>query len=74
MTSKAEYEANIFASDLLIDDDEILSLIYEEREIYNIAGELSVDINLALIKVAELRKRGHDLRELYRPPSDFLRK
>ena len=73
MQSRSEYEANIFAADLMIDDDEILSLIYDEYDICHIAGELNVDINLVLIKVAELRKRGHELREIDRPRSDFLR-
>jgi len=73
MQSRAEYEANIFAADLMIDDDEILSLIYDEYDICQIAGELQVDINLVLIKVDELRKRGHEIRAQDRPYADFLR-
>jgi len=72
MKTRPEYEANIFASELLIDDDDILELVKEERDICHIAGELGEDINLVLIKIDELRKRGHDLRVPYRPQSDFL--
>ena len=74
MRSRPEYEANIFAGELLIDDEEILSLIYDGYDIVRIAAELQADINLVLIKVDELRKRGYDVRAPYRPQSDFLRR
>ena len=69
---KPEYEANIFASELLIDDDEILDLINSDYDLHLIAGELSVDFRLVLIKVDELRLRGYNVRVPYRPQSDFL--
>jgi len=72
MRTRPEYEANIFASELLIDDNEILALVKEEPDICYIARELGEDINLVLIKIDELRKRGYDLRVPYRPQSDFL--
>ena len=72
MQSKPEYEANIFASELLIDDSDIFSLIENEYDIYQMASEIGEDMNLILIKIDELRKRGHDLRVPYRPQSDFL--
>ena len=71
--SRTEYEANIFASDLLIDDDEILTLINEDYDICHIAGELDADINIVLIKVDELRRRGYNVKAPYRPRSDFLK-
>ena len=74
MKSRPEYEANVFAGELLIDDEEILSLIYDGCDIVHIASELQVDINLVLIKVDELRKRGYDVQTPYRPQSDFLRR
>lgn len=74
MQSRPEYEANIFASELLIGDDEIFELIKEERDIYHIANELGEDMNLVLIKIDELRKKGYDLRVPYRPQSNFLGK
>ena len=72
MRTRPEYEANIFASALLIDDRDILRLIREEHDICQIAGELDADINLVLIKIDELRRQGYDLRVPYRPPADFL--
>jgi len=72
MRNRPEYEANIFAGELLIDDNAIFSLIEDERDIYQMAGELDADMNLVLIKIDELRKRGFDVRAPYRPQSDFL--
>jgi Zn-dependent peptidase ImmA (M78 family) len=72
MRTRPEYEANIFAAELLIADEDIVELIKEERDICHIAAELGEDINLVLIKIDELRRRGYDLRVPYRPRSDFL--
>ena len=72
MRSKPEYEANIFAAELLIDGDDLLSLIYDGYEFNHIARELGVDINLMLIKTDELRNQGYPVRVPYRPHSDFL--
>lgn len=74
MRSRPEYEANIFASELLIDDGDIFSLLEDEYDIYQIAGEIGEDMNLILIKIDELRKQGYDVRAPYRPQSDFLGK
>jgi len=72
MRSRPEYEANIFASELLIDDDDIFALVKNGCDIYQIANEIGADINLVLIKIDELRKQGYDLRVPYRPRADFL--
>ena len=74
MKTRPEYEANIFASELLINDADILELVKEGRDICYIAAELGEDINLVLIKLDELRKQGYDLKVPYRPQSDFLGK
>jgi len=72
MRSRPEYEANIFAGELLIDDDEVLALVEDGYDVCQIADELGEDMNLVLIKIDELRKQGHDLSVPYRPASDFL--
>ena len=73
MRTRPEYEANIFACELLIDNNDILPLINNEYDIYQIAGELGEDMNLVLIKLDELRKQGYDVRAPYRPNADFLK-
>ena len=72
MRTRPEYEANIFASELLLDNDDIFPLLYDEYDICQIAGALDEDMNLVLIKIDELRKQGYDVRAPYRPRSDFL--
>ena len=72
MRSRPEYEANIFAGELLIDDADIFSLVEKGYDICQMSSELDEDMNLLLIKIDELRKRGYDLRVPYRPQSDFL--
>lgn len=72
MRSKPEYEANIFASELLVDDSDIFSLIENDYDIFQMAKALGEDMNLILIKIDELRKQGHELRVPYRPRADFL--
>lgn len=72
MRLRPEYEANIFAADLLINDDYIFELIDNGFDIEQIARELNVDMNLVLIKIDSLRLQGYDVRAPYRPRSDFL--
>lgn len=73
MSSKPEYEANIFAAELLIDEDSLFELFKYEYDLNHIARALEVDFNLLLIKTDELRKQDYEVRVPYRPQSDFLR-
>lgn len=74
MQLRPEYEANVFASNLLIDDEDILLRLYGEQEISQIAGELEVDMNLVAIKIEELRKQGHKFRAPFLPQANFMGK
>lgn len=63
MTARPEYEANVFAAELLIDDEEIREL----TEVYGYDAEqaaaaLGLDVNLVVIKVASMIERGFDYR------------
>ena len=60
--SRLEYEANLFAAQLSLDDNEILDLIYMGKDVSSIAGELSSDINLIALKVSALASMGYDFR------------
>ena len=73
MKNRHEYEANTFAAELRIDDNEILELIKYGSDIYQISGELAVDMNHVLIKIDNLRQQGYDVRAPYRPNSNFLK-
>ena len=63
MTSRREYEANIFASELLLDDGEVLDYVSKGYDSMQIAKATSTDINLVALKVDSLIRNGHTLRE-----------
>ena len=62
MNSIQEYEANVFAANLLLEDEAVLELVYDGYNIVQIAAELQSDVNLVALKVDYLIRKGHDLR------------
>ena len=71
-TDTWEYEANLFASHIILPDEKILPLIYEGYSEESIAGMFQTDINLVSIKVFDLTRRGHNL-DCLSYDSNFLR-
>jgi hypothetical protein len=74
MKSRPEYEANLFASEILLPDDAIFSYAHEGYDIEQIARILYTDINLIALKMASMNSRGYQFRTVYDPKSDFLKK
>lgn len=73
MTTRPEYEANIVAAEILIDNEELLDYIYTYRySAEQIARAMDTDINLVALKIAHLAELGYDLRPVNHR-SDFLR-
>lgn len=70
MSSRLEYEANIFASELLISDD----LIERENDFFALAKRLGVPPDILSFKLLSLKKRGFDLELPFVPDSVFLKK
>ena len=73
MTSRPEFEANLFASELLLDTDEVLDLVYNyDYNATQIAIKLNSDENLVAMKIANLNRNGYKFRE---PPikNNFLK-
>ena len=73
MSTRPEYEANIVAAEILLDNDELLDYIY--TYIYSaeqIAKAMDTDINLVALKIAHLTEIGYDLRHIDHR-SDFLK-
>lgn len=65
MASRPEYEANVFASEILLPDDEILEHIYNGYDSQQIACMMHSDINLVALKAATLDfKRGYGFRNI----------
>lgn len=74
MKDTTEYEANAFASHILLDNDEVYSLAKEGYDVVDIAKSQNTDINLMLIKMQEMNKLGYDFNIPYNPDSRFFRK
>ena len=60
---RMEYEANMFAAQIALPDDEILEYIYGGYDVGQIARIMCSDINLVALKVSELNMQGHRFRE-----------
>lgn len=73
MTTVPEYEANIVAANILLDNDELLDYIYHYGySAEQIARVMGTDINLVALKIAHLNELGHGLRRIGHR-SDFLK-
>ena len=73
-TLPAEYEANIFAAELLIDDKELLKLLNDEdKSFFGVARELSVPAPLLDFKFRVLKHKGYRIEAPYIANGDFLK-
>ena len=73
MTTRPEYEANVFAASFLLDEDRMLELIYQYHyDAEQIAKAMNSDINLVALKAAELARCGYRLNSL-ESRADFLK-
>ena len=57
---KTEYEANVFAAHLLIDDDELLDILTEGYDVLKAAMILEVNLILLNIKLSEMNREGYN--------------
>jgi Zn-dependent peptidase ImmA (M78 family) len=72
MKQRPEYEANVFAAELLLPDERVLELSASGLDIKQISRVLCTDVNLVAIKLSALAERGYVFRQFdYR--SDFLK-
>jgi len=72
MSTRQEYEANVFAASLLLDDETMLEYIKNGYDAEQIASATRTDINLVALKVDTLIREGYPLREQWYD-SRFLR-
>ena len=73
MKSRPEYEANLFASEILLPDDIILNLARDGYDIEQISKELCTDINLIALKVSSMNTRGYRFNTIDSPKCNFLK-
>lgn len=72
MKSKPEYEANMFAAELLLDDEEVNDILQMEYDFFQSAKYLYVDENLLSIKMYSMNERGYDFNIPIKHDSCFL--
>ena len=60
MRDKTEYEANVFAANLLINEVEMIGLLKEGRSAYETAMILKTEPNLLDIKLANMNTMGYN--------------
>ena len=72
--SVTEYEANVFAAELLLKDEDVLELLNEDTSFFGVASNLLIPPELLDFKFRVLKRKGYQFRE---PPmqsdSKFLR-
>jgi Zn-dependent peptidase ImmA (M78 family) len=64
MTSRCEYEANVFAAELTLPDEDTIKLIRRGYDSEQIARCMNSDINLVALKVDALVRNGQPFRTL----------
>lgn len=69
---ETEYEANVFAAGLLIDEKDIEELARQGYDMVAAASALNVNVNLLMIRLLELQKEGRTFNVPFRPASGFL--
>ncbi len=57
---RTEYEANLFAAHLLIDEDELMELLTEGNDVFHAAMILEVNPALLNIKLSDMNREGFD--------------
>ncbi|MCR4621941.1 MAG: ImmA/IrrE family metallo-endopeptidase [Clostridiales bacterium] len=72
LKTSVEYEANVFAAHLLIDPNELEDCLSQGMDLYACAGTLGVNVNLLIIELAEMNRRGRRYALPYLPPNAFM--
>lgn len=73
--SAAEYEANLFAAELLLDDDTVLEMLNGDMTFYQAAAALNVPFELLDFKFRAMKRKGYKLTEApVIARSDFLKR
>lgn len=72
-SSSLELEANLFAAQLLLDENEILTSLEEGYSYLDLAKNYNVDINLMIFKINEMHKLGFPVPKIEDGNSSFFR-
>ena len=72
ITNECEYDANVFAAHILLNEEDIIDLAKQGDDVVKIARTLGTNVNLLLVRIAEMNRQGHNFRIPYCPNNDFL--
>jgi Zn-dependent peptidase ImmA (M78 family) len=72
MNQRPEYEANVFAAELLLQDREVIELSDGGLDVEQIARTLYSDVNLVALKLGLLSQKGYRFRQ-FDYQVDFLK-
>ncbi len=72
ITNQTEYEANLFAANLLIDEEDLMRMLTDGQDIVSIASTMDVNVNMLALKLAELGKMGFPIDLPLTPDRGFL--
>ena len=69
-----EYEANLFAAEGILSDNDVLYLLYyDDRNLFSIASELYVPYPLLEFKLRIMQHKGYDIQAPVEANGDFLK-
>ena len=54
-----EYEANIFAAEYLLTDEDVMDALYENQSLFEVAKKLKVPAEILNFKIIALNNKGH---------------
>lgn len=69
---RLEYEANLFAAELLISDDALFSKLSDCETLPMLAADLRIPVPLVALKLRQLNSRGHPVPRLEEVNANFL--
>ncbi len=72
-TDRTEYEANVFASELLLEDEDVIDVLNEDLFFFQAASLLQVPFELLDFKFRILKRRGYKVDSPVQAQSDFLK-
>ena len=74
ITDHLELEANQFAANLLIGDEELLELLKSGYDIVETAAQFHVNVNMLMVKLLSMKKIGYEFDLPYYPDARFMGK
>lgn len=69
-----EYEANVFAAEFLLSDEDVLDALENQLDFFGTASLLNVPPELLSFKIRILQRQGYEIESPIIAKSDFLRR